>query len=67
MFECTACGFTTKLDVMLVAHQAICMKLDGEKRDYRESLLAAFVHRDAIPQVLELARVATLKHRYSAL
>lgn len=59
-YECMACGFKTTMDVMLTAHQAVCAKIEQEKREYREAVLVLFgCPVDDIPKVLELARSAS--------
>jgi len=48
---------------MIVAHQAVCVDMEPEKRETRKAALTLYFPEDVIPQVLELAESATDKQR----
>lgn len=55
VYSCEACGeFETVVNVGIIAHQALCEKMEPEKREYRRSVLSLFVDEEKIPQVFEL-------------
>ena len=64
IFTCTACEqFETQMQEMIVAHQAVCVDMEPEKRETRKAALTLYFPEDVIPQVLELAESATAKQR----
>ena len=64
VFECTACGFQTFGDDdesnnnMIIVHQAVCAKLEPEKREFRESIVRMMWSEERADAILEQARKA---------
>ena len=55
-YTCEACGFTTQLDLMLLAHQAQCDNIELGKRDFRMAILALMFPEKEMEEALKLAR-----------